>query len=75
MRVQYRAGYRPTGSPTDLTDNSYLPGQLRIWMQARISTLYDQREQLIVGDRAMSEIPRDYVDGLLDSLIIGSRLF
>ncbi len=75
VRIQYRAGYRPTGSPTDLTDNSYLPGQLRIWMQARISTLYDQREQLVAGQGGIAAIPRDFCDGLLDSLVIGSRLF
>lgn len=74
VRIRYRAGYRPTGSPTDLTDNSYLPGQLRVWMQARITTLYDTREQLIVG-ASIAAIPRDYADGLLDSLILGDRLF
>lgn len=74
VRIRYRAGYRPTGSPTDLTDNSYLPGQLRVWMQARITTLYDMREQLIVG-ATVAKIPRDFADGLLDSLIIGDRLF
>ena len=75
VRIQYRAGYRPLGSPTDLTDNSYLPGQLRIWMQARIATLYGQREQLVLGQQGITAIPRDFCDGLLDSLIIGSRLF
>ncbi len=74
VRIQYRAGYRPAGSPIDLTDNSYLPAQLRIWMQARIVTLYDQRAQFIVGNIS-HEIPRDFCDGLLDSLIIGTRLF
>lgn len=74
VRIRYRAGYQPTGSPTDLTDNSYLPAPLRIWMQARITTLYDTREQLIVG-ASIAAIPRDYADGLLDSLIIGDRLF
>lgn len=75
VRIQYRAGYRPVGSPIDLTDNSYLPGQLRIWMQARIATLYDQREQLVSGLGGIVAIPRDFADGLLDSLVIGSRLF
>lgn len=74
VKIQYRAGYLPTGSPTDLTDNSYLPGQLRLWIQARICTLYDNREQLIVG-ATVAQIPRDFVDGLLDPLILGTRLF
>lgn len=74
VRIQYRAGYRPIGSPTDLTDNSYLPAQLRTWLAARITTLYDQRAQIIVGTTVQA-IPRDYVDGLLDKLVIGTRWF
>ena len=74
VRIQYRAGYRPAGSPIDLTDNSYLPGQLRVWMNARIATLYDERSNLVIGASVFA-IPRDYTDGLLDSLVIGSRIF
>jgi len=73
-RVRYRAGYVYPGSPTDLTDNSYLPPQLRTWMAARICTLYDQRDQLVVGATVVP-IPRDFADGLLDSLVLGSRIF
>ncbi len=73
VRIQYRAGYVPAASPTDLTDNSYLPGHLRIWMQARIATLYGNREQIIDGRDV--EIPRDFADGLLDSLVVGTRFF
>ena len=74
VRIRYRAGYLPTGSPTDLTDNSYLPGQLRTWIAARIATLYNEREQIIVG-ASVAALPRDFCDGLLDPLVIGSRLF
>ena len=73
-RVRYRAGYAYPGSPVDLTDNSYLPPQLRTWIAARICTLYDQRDQLVVG-ATVAPIPRDHADGLLDSLVVGSRLF
>ena len=75
VRIQYRAGYRPTSSPTDLTDNAYLPGELRLWLAARIVTLYDQRAQIIVGNTVVGQLPRDFADGLLDPLIIGDRLF
>lgn len=74
VRIQYRAGYRPAGSPIDLTDNSYLPDQLRVWMNARIATLYDERSNLIIGAQVFA-IPRDYTDGLLDPLVIGDRIF
>ncbi len=73
VRIQYRAGYAYVGSPTDYTDMSYLPANLRLWMQARIATLYENREQIIAQNRV--EIPRNFADGLLDSLVIGSRLF
>ena len=73
FRIRYRAGYRPIGSPTDLTDNSYLPGQLRVWMNARICTLYDNRAQWAEG--RLLQIPRDFVDALLDDLVVGTRLF
>lgn len=75
VRIQYRAGYRPVGSPTDLTDNTYLPGALRTWMQARITTFYDNRGQVMVERATVDPLPRDYVDGLLDPLVIGSRIF
>jgi len=75
VRIQYRAGYAAPGSPTDLTDNTYLPGQLRTWLKARICTLYDQREQLVIGNGNAIEIPRGFADGLLDPLIIGTRFF
>lgn len=76
VRIRYRAGYRPVGSPPDLTDNSYLPGELRTWMQARICTLYDNRDQFVVGPASVvNPIPRDFADGMLDSLFVGTRLF
>jgi uncharacterized phiE125 gp8 family phage protein len=73
VRIQYRAGYAYPGSPVDLTDNSYLPGKLRLWVQARICTLYDNRAQIIDGRDV--KIPHDFADGMLDSLTLGSRLF
>lgn len=73
VRIRYQAGYQSPSSPLDLTDNSYLPAQLRTWIQARIATLYDNREHLMLNNQIA--VPRDFCDGLLDSLIIGSRLF
>jgi uncharacterized phiE125 gp8 family phage protein len=74
VRVRYRAGYVAPGSPQDLTDNSYLPADLRVWMHARLATLFNTREQLIEG-RSIQEIPRDFADGILDNLILGTRYF
>lgn len=74
IRIQYKAGYRPSASPPVLTDNSYLPDELRAWLAARVSTWYDNRGHIVIG-ATMADMPRDYVDGLLDSLVLGSRLF
>lgn len=74
VRITYQAGYLAPGSPQDLTDNSYLPPALRTWLSARIATLYEQREQLIIGT-IVSDLPRGHGDALLDELILGERLF
>jgi uncharacterized phiE125 gp8 family phage protein len=73
VRIQYRAGYASPGSPPDPANNAYLPAPLRTWIAARIVTLYDQRGQIMDGRDV--KIPRDFADGLLDSLLIGTRLF
>lgn len=73
-RVNFTAGYSP-GSPAD--EQGYqdsLPETLKLWMQARISTLFENREQLIVG-AIVEKIPHDFTDGLLDELMVGSRMF
>lgn len=74
VRYRFYAGYRPVGSPVDLTDNSYLPMPFRQWLNARVCTLYDNRDQIAIGATVMG-LPRDFVDGLLDPLILGTRLF
>ena len=71
-RIRYRAGYVPVGSPTP-ADNSQIPPEVRTWIAARLATLFKNREQLIDGRDV--QIPRDFADGLLDPLVIGSRLF
>lgn len=57
VRVQFVAGY---GSASDV------PESLKTWMKVRVGTLYEHREALVVG-QAVAAIPRDFVDGLLDS--------
>lgn len=73
-RVNYVAGYPQDGSPYDETSaQAGMPAKLKLWVQARAATLYEHREQLIHNSRI--KIPTDFADGLLDSLVIGSRLF
>ena len=58
VRIRYVAGY---AAP------NFIPRLVRLWMQSRVSTLFENREQLIVGTTVVP-LPRVYVDGLLDSL-------
>ncbi len=44
-----------------------MPQRLRLWMQARISSWFENRENVVIG-KSVSELPHDLVDGLLDEL-------
>lgn len=68
VQIVYQAGYAPTGSPTDYREN--IPASLKLWMHARLATLYEARQQLV--DNRTVEIPRNFADGLLDSLKVGT---
>ena len=73
LQIDFTAGYAP-GSPSDEAANQeVMPAKLRLWMQAKAATLFEQREQIAFG--APARIPRDFCDALLDSLIVGTRLF
>lgn len=70
VRIRYVAGYA-AGSPADeegLTEN--IPASLKQWMLIRVATLYGQvRTGMRIGN-IVNAFPRDYVDGLLDSLLV-----
>jgi uncharacterized phiE125 gp8 family phage protein len=73
-RISFTAGYSP-GSPND--ERGYqdsLPDDLKTWIHARIATLYENREQIITGT-IVSDLPYHFADGLLDSLMVGDRMF
>lgn len=55
VRIGYTAGY---------VTSSAIPRKVRLWMQSRISTWFEFREHIIAG--TLNELPRDFVDGLLD---------
>lgn len=74
VQVNYRAGYA-SGSPEDEVGvQEVMPAALRLWMESKIAAHDEFRSQVIAGVQAF-KIPRDYVDGLLDALVIGNRLF
>lgn len=73
IQILFTCGYAP-GSPSDEAANQeVIPENMRLWMAAKAQTLNEFREQILVGQAV--PIPRNFADGLLDSLIIGSRLF
>lgn len=73
VRVRFVAGY-----PADVTDpnavdyRKNLPSALIAWMQIQISTYYNQRESLETGGRLV-ETSRNFVEALLDGLIVSTR--
>lgn len=73
LRITFTAGYA-SGSPSDeAAAQEVLPASLRVWLEAKLATLFEQREQLVIG-ASVAALPRDFTDGLLDSLVIGTRL-
>lgn len=57
VKVRFVAGY---GDAADV------PACVRNWMLMRIKTLWENRDQLIVGAGGLIEIPPAFIDGLLD---------
>lgn len=75
VRITYRAGYEAVGSPKPAPAD-YLPPELRVWMHSRMASFYDNRAQFVIDTRLTNvQVPRDFADGLLDGLIIGTRYF
>ena len=73
LQITFTAGYA-SGSPTDeAAAQEVLPASLRVWMEAKLGTLFEQREQLVIGV-SVSPLPRDFTDALLDPLVVGTRL-
>lgn len=74
LQILFTAGYAP-GSPSgEAESQENMPAKLRLWMESKIASHNEFREQIVSGV-AVTKIPRDFTDGLLDSLIIGGRLF
>ena len=63
VRVRYVAGYTAETIPADI----------RLWLLVRVSTLYAQRETMVVGGQ-VTELGRNFVDCMLDPFIIPEGL-
>src|SRR5262245_57347885 len=61
FRLGYTAGY---------ATNSQMPASIRLYLMARLSTYFENREQMIVGGN-VQPMPRDFIDGALDGFRYG----
>lgn len=62
IRIAYASGYISTAS----SSTSLIPQDIKQWIMSRAGVMYMHREPLILDPRALAELPRDFVDGLLD---------
>lgn len=73
VQVNYIAGYPVSGSPSDeAAQQAAVPESVKLWMHARMATLFEQREQIIIGT-IVNDLPRAFVDGLLDELRLAEQ--
>ena len=74
VQVNYTAGYTVGGSPSDEKgQQDAVPDTVKTWMHARLATLFEQRQQIITGT-IVNALPRAYVDGLLDEVVMSERV-
>lgn len=66
IQVQFVAGF-----PLSSSGAEQCPDDIKAWIKLRVGAMYEQREPVSVGPgNAVLEIPRSYVDGLLDRHVL-----
>lgn len=71
VRVQYLAGYAAVGSPSDAAAlRAGVPEVVKQWMKIRLANYHALPQSVVVGT-IVSNMPRDFCDGLLDSVCVG----
>jgi len=63
--VRFVAGYGAAAA---------VPACVRNWMLVRIKTLWENRDQIVVGTNGLVQIPPAFIDGLLDSERVSARV-
>lgn len=64
VRITYYSGY---------ATQSLVPDSIKQWVKLRVGAMYENRESLMVGTgNFITELPHNYVDGLLDEFVVQS---
>lgn len=63
--ITYKSGYASVSSCVVDT-----PADIKSWMKLRVADMYEHRQEIVEG-HIVQEIPRKYVDGLLDRYKVG----
>lgn len=74
IQITFTTGYAVGSPPDEAAAQENIPSTLKLWMQTKLATMFEHREQLIAGT-IVAKVPRDFTDGLLDSITVGTRLF
>jgi hypothetical protein len=63
VRITYYSGYANAAA---------VPQPIKQWVMLRVGAMYEHRESLMAGNFAnqTAELPRNYVDGLLDEFVV-----
>ncbi|MBI9080837.1 MAG: hypothetical protein JEY79_14000 [Pseudodesulfovibrio sp.] len=67
MTIKFKTGWPVTGESPDFIATT--PEDIQTWILIRVAGLYEAPEAFVIG-RDVSELPGDFVDGLLDAHII-----
>lgn len=63
VKIAFRTGYT----------TATMPENAKLWMKYRVGMMYEHREPIIEG-RTISYIKRDFIDGLVDNLLVFSTV-
>lgn len=68
VKIQFTCGYPydTVGGGSTIT----VPESIKTWIKMRVGAMYENREAIQEGSRSRYELPRSFIDGLLDQYII-----
>jgi uncharacterized phiE125 gp8 family phage protein len=52
------------------TGDSTAPEAVKAWIQIRAGVMYENREALVIDRNLVQELPRNFIDGLLDPYVV-----